>query len=169
MANKPAKPIGKRTAPPTALIVSLDGLDLRFGNRGRTSPYRALLEQLLDSGKNSALKIGSLKARYSISKQARVLSWKVAFAEHEGYLYVKVDGVANGKAPAPPDGSKTAAAKRVLKALEESPLTAGEVARMLNADPATCEAVLAELVRSGSVECDGDLGKKAIYRRKGAA
>ena len=95
MANKPAKPIGKRTAPPTALIVSLDGLDLRFGNRGRTSPYRALLEQLLDSGKNSALKIGSLKARYSISKQARVLSWKVAFAEHEGYLYVNVDGVAN--------------------------------------------------------------------------
>ena len=64
---------------------------------------------------------------------------------------------------------KTAAARRVLKALEKSPLTAGEVARMLNADPATCEAVLAELVRSGSVECDGDLGKKAIYRRKGAA
>jgi len=169
MPGKPATQIRKRTAPPTGKIVSLEGLDLRFGHRGRTSPYRALLEQLLDSGKNSVLRIDNSKARYSITKQARELGWKVAFAEHEGYLYVKVDGVASGKASAPPDGSQTAAARRVLKALEKSPLTAGEVARMLSADPATCEAVLAELVRSGSVECDGALGKKAIYRLKGAA
>jgi hypothetical protein len=150
-----------------AKIVFLEGLDLQFGNRNRTSPYRALLEQLLDAGKNSALQIDNPKTRYSITKQARALGWKVAFAEHEGYLYVKIDGVSEKPPTKPTEGPKTAASRRVVNALEKGPLTAAEVARTLKADPAACEAVLTE-VRTGSVECDRELGKKAIYRLKGA-
>jgi hypothetical protein len=153
MPGKPATQIRKRTAPPTGKIVSLEGIDLQFGNRNRMSPYRALLEQLLDASKNSVLRIDNPKARYSITKQARELGWKVAFAEHRRYLYVKIDGVSEKPATNPIEEPKTAASRRVVTALEKGPLTAAEVARTLKADPAACEAVLTELVRTGSVEC----------------
>lgn len=67
-----------------ASVVSVDGLDLTFVSRRRsTSPYRVLLEQLLDTPKNSnpALKVCNLNALQSVKKQARLLGYELLFAE----------------------------------------------------------------------------------------
>jgi hypothetical protein len=152
-------------------IVSLDKLELNCDSRSRVSPYRELLELLLDSPKNSALRIKNLNARYSVKKHARALGYKVLFAEHEGSLYVKIAGILDEKEPKP--GSLSSSGKLVLEALSTMPLTVKELARTIQADPASCEAVLNQLVSSGSVERDDGLGKAAIYRivreMKGAA
>lgn len=146
-----------------ASIVSLDELDLIFGRRKHASPYRELLERLLDSPKNSALMVKNVSARYSIRKQARALGYELLFAEHEGSLYVKIAGVLNPEAveTTKPAGMPL---KAVLGTLATAPKAAAEVARMLKSDAASCEAVLNKLVKSGAVERDDGLGTVAIYR-----
>lgn len=127
---------------PEAAIVSLDNLELHFGQRRRVSPYREMLERLLDAPRTSALRVSNLSARYSITKQARALGWKVLFAEHEGGLYVKIDGVAEEEGRKPISSASEANRKLVLRALSAGPLTLAELARAIQADPAFCEAVL---------------------------
>ena len=132
-------------------------------NRKRRSPYRDLLECLLDSPKNSALRVKNVGARYAFRKQARALGYEAEFAQHDGWLYVRIGGVLNqGRQP---EGQMAAAAqKSVLEAVRHVPMTATEVARILRSDSASCEAVLNHLVEAGFVERDDGLGNQAIYR-----
>lgn len=163
MSKSMAK-IPKRRSLPEASIVSLDKLELKFGLRGRVSPYRELLERLLDAPRTCALKVSNLNARYSISKQARALGWKVLFAEHEGALYVKIDGVLEEQGRKAGSAVPNANAKLVLRALVPGPMTAMELARTIQADPASSEVALTTLANCGAVERDSGLGKQPIYR-----
>jgi hypothetical protein len=152
-----------RTVPEWS-IVSLDSINVEFGRRGSVSPYRVLLEQLLDAPRNSALKINNLKSRYSIIKQARALGYKVVFAEHEEGLYVKIDGMLQEDQPAGTKVTNGATEKTILRGLSTEPKTSAELARDLNIDPAACETVLTRLVKERVVERDTGLGKSAVYR-----
>lgn len=138
-----------------------------FVNRKRGSPYRELLERLLDSPKNSVLRVKSVGARYALGKEARALGFEAVFAQHDGWLYVKIAGVLNRERQR--DGPRAGAAQKcVLEALANAPMTATEVARILRSDSASCEAVLSHLVETGLVERDDGLGM-AIYRAMAGA
>ena len=131
-------------------------------SRKRGSLHRELLERLLDSPKNSALRVKNVTARYAFEKQARALGFEAVFAQHDGWLYVKIGGVVNKERQR--SGPRASAAqKSVLGALANQPMTAAEVAGILRSDSASCEAVLGHLVEMGFVERDDGLGK-AIYR-----
>ena len=131
-------------------------------NRKRRSPYRDLLERLLDSPKNSVLRVKNVRARCAFRKQAWELGYEAEFAQRDGWLYVRIGGVLKQQRQPGEQGAR-AAQESVLNALANAPMTATEVARMLRSDPASCEAVLSHLVEAGFVERDDGLGK-AIYR-----
>lgn len=132
--------------------------------RKRGSPYRELLERLLDSPKNSVLRVKNVTARYAFEEQARALGFEAVFAQHDGWLYVKIGGVLNRKRQR--SGPRASAAEEsVLGALANQPMTAAEVAEIVRSDSASCEAVLGHLVEMGFVERDDGLGR-AIYRAK---
>lgn len=170
---------GKRTRPEAA-IVSIAGIDLEFeSGRKSLSPYRALLEKLMDAPKESALKVGRIGARASIQVQAKKLGYKLAYAEAEGCLYVRIVGyldkdtapsaTASGgqaKASCPTNGHGPRA--MILASLSQGPMTVRELARVLGVTSQSCNPTIGELVKSGSVECED-----GIYRipavRKGAA
>jgi hypothetical protein len=161
---KPVTNCQRKQSALDASIVPLDKLDLIFGRRKHVSPYRELLEQLLDSPRNSALMVRNVGARYSLRKQARALGYEALFAEYEGSLYVKIAGVVNPEAAATKKQRPSVGLKFVLSALAKTPKTAAEMARILKSDTASCEAVLNKLVESGAVERDDGLGTSAIYR-----
>jgi predicted Rossmann fold nucleotide-binding protein DprA/Smf involved in DNA uptake len=149
-----------------AEIVSLAGLDLDFSAH-RVSPYRELLEKLLDAGKDSALRVANPKARYSIVKAARALGWKVAFAIADGALYAKIVGVANqtGRSVSPASPAAVASdLKWILKALTDGPLTAREIARQAGADTAACEAALAQLMKDKKIEVEDGIYRLAVRK-----
>lgn len=128
----------------------------------RRSSYRELLERLLDSPKNSALRVKNVRARHAFEKQARALGYEIVFAQDDGCLYVKIGGPV---APKLPGGQRFGPSQKlVLEALQHAPMTATEVARVLRSDSASCEAILSYLVEAGFVERDDGLGNQAIYR-----
>ena len=129
----------------------------------RRSPYRELLERLLDSPKNSVLRVKNVGTRHAIRKQARLLGYEAVFAQRDGFLYIKIDGVLNQE-PHLTGRRAAAVQKSVLEALAHAPMTATEVARILRSDSASCEAILSSLVKAGWVERDDGLGNQAIYR-----
>jgi hypothetical protein len=133
------------------------------GSRKRRSPYRELLERLLDSPKNSVLRVKDVDARHAFRKQAQALGYEAVFAQRDGFLYVKIGGVTNQE---PQFSGQRAAAvqKSMLEAVAHAPMTATEVARVLGSDSASCEAMLSYLVKAGLVERDDGLGNQAIYR-----
>jgi hypothetical protein len=137
-------------------------------NRKRRSPYRDLLERLLDSPKNSVLRVKNVNARLSIRKHAHALGYEAVFAEHEGWLYVKLAGVLNDERRRTKPVVK-GAQKSVLDALANTPKTAAEVSRILKSDSASCEVILSHLVKAGIVERDDGLGNRAIYRALSSA
>jgi Fic family protein len=154
----PATYVGPKHPPQDPSIVPV----MTRVSRKRRSPYRELLERLLDSPKNSVLRVKNVGARYAFRKQARALGYEAVFARHDGWLYVKIGGVLNQERQ--PEGQRANAAQEsVLNAFANGPMTATEVARMLKSDSASCEAVLSHLVEAGFVERDDGLGK-AIYR-----
>jgi hypothetical protein len=132
-------------------------------SRKRRSPYRELLERLLDSPKNSVLRVRNIGARYAFRKQAHVLGYEALFAQHDGWLYIKLGGVLNQTMQSGGQGAATVH-KSVMEAVAQVPMTAKEVARVLGSDSASCEAILSYLVRAGLVERDDGLGNQAIYR-----
>ena len=156
---------------PESSIVSLDSLelDLEFGKRRSVSPYRLLLEQLLDAPRNSALKINSVKSRYSIIKQARALGYRVVFAEYDQTLYVKIDGILQDSPPPVTRTANLPSEEVILRSLSGGPKTVAELGRDLNVDPAACASVLTRLVKEHLVERDAGLGRSALYRANAKA
>lgn len=149
---KPSAYVGpERSAPDTTITPVKRGFQ-----------YRELLERLLDSPKNSVLRVKNVGIRYAFEKQARALGYQAVFAQRDGWLYVKIGGVLNEERRRSGDGVN-GAHKSVLKALATAPMTATEVARILRSDSASCEAILSHLVEGGFVERDDGLGKP-IYR-----
>jgi hypothetical protein len=155
---KPATPVGSEPM----LDPSSTSAKIRV-RRSRRSQYRELLQRLLESPKNSTLRVKNVGARYAFTKQARTLGYEAIFAENDGWLYVKIGGLANQKRQS--GGPRAdAARKAVLEAVAHIPMTATEVARVLRSDSASCEAILSHLVEAGFVERDDGLGNQSIYR-----
>lgn len=155
-----ARTDSKRPRRPT---VPLPMSELPANNKERDSVCRQLLERLLDSPRNSVLRVRNAGTRDAFNNAAMALGWKAMFAEHDGWLYVKIGGVlSNERLRAEPTVSGTA--KSVLDALADVPMTASEVARLLTSDSASCEAILIRLVKAGLVERDDGLGTQTIYR-----
>jgi predicted Rossmann fold nucleotide-binding protein DprA/Smf involved in DNA uptake len=163
MIKHSANMSSKNWRPDSPSIVPGPALEPPAENEKRNSMYRQLLERLLDSPKNSVLRVRNAGARDAFNKEAGALGWKAIFAEHDGWLYVKIGGVMDNERPRP-EATVSRAAQSVLDALGDVPMTASEVARILRSDSASCEAVLIRLAKAGVVERDDGLGRQSIYR-----
>src|SRR5579885_2356367 len=88
---KPATPVGSEPILDPSIIPAKTRVSKR------RSRYRELLQRLLDSPKNSALRVKNVGARYAFAEQARALGYEAVFAEHDGWLYVKIGALVNQK------------------------------------------------------------------------
>lgn len=154
--TKPAPHIGPKQPPD----ISASTLSI---SRRRVSQYRELVKRLIASPKNSAIRIKNLSEQLAIRKHAHALGYETVFAEHEGWLYIRIGRTLKDEPRRTRPGLK-GAEKSVLNALSNAPLTAAEVARILRSDSASCDVILSRLVKAGIVERDDGLGRHAIYR-----
>ena len=131
-------------------IVSLEGLDLAFGQMVKASSYDPLLNQLAAAGKGKALKFGDVRAKSSIYARAKKLRLRVSFAVLGSDLYVRLDGRVD-------DDIKGTRRAGILGALKFGARAAGDLLNLLREkgdgtiDLPTVEAILAQMVRGGEV------------------
>ena len=87
MASKTKRVIG----PPAQYRLVTDDTvkGVLFGERKRSSPYLAALQQLIKQG-HGAVEFSSPAARYSIAVQAKKHKIPVLFGERDGKLYVRL-------------------------------------------------------------------------------
>ena len=145
----------------SAEIIPESGLGLTFRANKKVSPYLQLLERLLNAPKGNVLKVSGTKARPSIIKCAKKLGFKVEFAERDGTLYVRINGVAREDAkPITPSADHCRA---IMEALKAGPLTALELVRVLKIDIGIREVALRDLEQRGKLQREGT-GGSAVYR-----
>lgn len=150
-AGNARAPREKRIAPPE------ETAELKFRESMQSSPYRDLLEDLMDAPKGSTLKIAR-QARYTVVKHLRALGMKVLWAKRGDDLYVKVVGEAETPltfVSAVKQTSKANDAERlVLRALADGPMTVKELGREVGAAPTSLAGTLSRMVAQRSIETE---------------
>lgn len=130
-------------------LVLAEGLQLNFGSRLKSSPYDALLDQLV-AARGQLLKFAALKARASVAVRAKKKGLRVSFAEAGGCLFVRYDGLLV-------DDVKGTRRAKILDVLEKMPRNAAQLAVALReagdstVDASLVLAILAQLERDGQV------------------
>jgi len=144
-------------------IVPGAGLDLDFQHRGRGSVYVALLEQLRNAPPGSVLKCENARvSRYSVGRAAKKLGYTVAYAECDGHLYVKVEGVRKPAEATVKPADVTAQNVMMRLLVNRGPCTLKEIARNSGVTTAICAEILTQLAARELVECED-----GVYRVKG--
>lgn len=121
-------------------LVSLEGLNLVFGGRLKSSPYDTLLDQLATAQPGQALKFDDVKAKASVYARSKKKGLKVSFAELNGALYVRLDGRVE-------DDVRKRRREQIVAALKKGPLTHFALAsRMREAGDGSIDAVMVETI-----------------------
>lgn len=131
-ARSPKAPAAYTILEETAVPVGLE-----FGASGKTSHYRAALEQLDAAGEGRVMQFAGVKCRGQVAAAAKKLGIRVEFAERDGRLYVRHAGdrIETGSLrkvkPKPvqsvPDGKPSTITDAVKQAVAETPRTNAEV------------------------------------------
>jgi len=155
------------------IVPAAETEDVRFREGGAVSPYRDLLDELLDAPRGSTLKIHKA-ARYTATKHIRELGLKVLWGKKGEWLYIKIVGeMAEEERPLTipravkqaAEGSRASAQEAlVLAALVQGPMTIKEIARVVGATPTSCAGTLSRMVANRMIEAED-----GVYRRMGAA
>ncbi len=126
---------------------------LNFSERKSSSPYDQLLQQLLDAPKGSLLRVGSVKARVSLTARAKKKGVRLQFAEDGGKLYVRIAGTGDLR-PAAIPASGVARKDDPTQTLEVSPAQSGAILRAMAKGFSTPTSISDEIKRNG-VELNG--------------
>jgi hypothetical protein len=131
-------------------LVSLEGLNLVFGTRLKTSPYDPLLDQLVQAGPGKALRFGDVRAKASVYARAKKRGLRVSFAESAGALYVRFDGSSDADV-------RKSRRDHIVVALRLGPMSAIQIAKRLreagdaSVDAQLVEAILGQMLKASEV------------------